>query len=582
MSADNLIGFRLSPQQKHLWLLQEDGYNAAYRVQCAILIEGDLDRDLLKAAIRSVVDRHEILRTIFHFLPGVSLPLQVVSESRDFEWSEHDLSGETTPRQADAIEKIFDEIASSPIHSERMPLLRTVLVTQSKCQRTLIISSPAVCMDAPGLINTVREIARSYGVCEPRTDEPLQYADLSKWQNELVEGAETAAGREFWDEREVRSAVAAGKLAWTNSFPQSCRFDPQRQRLEVSPETMLQVEESAALCGAAPAAFLLACWQVLLWRLSGLPQVVVGTAFAGRSYPELEAALGLFTRYLPLVQPLRGELRLGAVVQSAARQLSEAYEWQEYFSWEELGGAGAGGGTTAYSALAFGYEELPERFAAGELQFSVERLSSCVERYEVKLQCQRRGQQLELEWHYDGGRLSAREVERLAGQYATLVASACANLAAPIAALEVVSAAEREQLVVEWNRTAVVYPEAGACLHELFEAQVERSPAAIAVVYEGATLSYAELDQRANQVAHYLQGQGIGAESVVGMLLERSLELVVCLLGVLKAGAAYLPLDAGYPEARLSYMVADAGVQLLLTEEWLQERVGEPNCAVLV
>jgi non-ribosomal peptide synthetase component F len=325
---------------------------------------------------------------------------------------------------------------------------------------------------------------------------------------------------------------------------------------------------------------------VLLWRLSGLPKIVVGTAFDGRSYPELEEALGLFTRYLQLGQQLSGELSFSEVVQSVGRGLSEAHEWQEYFSWAESGGSGVGNGAggrreTQYCALAFGYEELPARLTVGELQWSFARLSSCVERYEVKLQCQRREQQFELQWHYDAGRLNARAVERLAQQYATLVASACANPAAPIAELAVVSAAEREELVVEWNRTAVAYPEAGRCLPELFEAQVERSPTAIAVVYEGATLTYAELEQRANQVAHYLQGQGLGAESVVGLLLERSLELVVCLLGVLKAGAAYLPLDADYPEARLSYMLADAGVQLLLTEEWLLERVSEPKCAVL-
>src|SRR5215217_3677838 len=183
MSTDNLVGFRLSPQQKHLLLLQDDEYETAYQTQCAILIEGDLDHDLLKAAIRSVVDRHEILRTVFHSVPGVSLPLQVVSESREFEWSEHDLSGETAPQQTTEIEKIFDEIARSPIHVERMPLLRTVLVTRAKSQRTLIISLPAVCMDAPGLINTVHEIVRSYGAGQPGTDaceQPLQYADLSK------------------------------------------------------------------------------------------------------------------------------------------------------------------------------------------------------------------------------------------------------------------------------------------------------------------------------------------------------------------------------------------------------------------
>ena len=224
----------------------------------------------------------------------------------------------------------------------------------------------------------------------------------------------------------------------------------------------------------------------------------------------LHGAMGVFSKQLPIDCHCSGDVPFQEVLQQVTKSMANASSWQDYFAAEESYETNGDGPTLS---TAFEFEEWPAKRDVDGIVLSLTRRLAGVGRYEVKLQCQRREQQLGLEWHYDAGRLSAREVERLAGQYATLVASACANPAAPIAALEVVSAAEREQLVVEWNRTAVVYPEAGACLHELFEAQVERSPAAIAVVYEGATLSYAELDQRANQVAHYLQGQGIGAES---------------------------------------------------------------------
>ncbi len=501
--STEVIGFRLSPQQKHLWLLQQGSYNPAYRTECAVRIAGELDQQTLAAAIRNVVERHEILRTVFHFLPGVDVPLQVIGNE---------------------------------------PVLETVLESHSSVAHTLTISLPAACMDSAGVVNLVREIAASL---EGSADgeQPLQYADLSKWQNDLLEGAE---GREFWREREVKGVSS------------SLAFAPRRF--------------AASLPGTESTAFLLACWQVLLWKLSGESRVVVGAAFAGRSYPELAGALGLFTRYLPLTAELQGEQRFAAVVSAAAAQLQEAAEWQEYFSWPS---------ERSYCAYAFADEEQPESFRSGAVQWQIEAVQSCVERYQVKLQCRRRETGVELEWHYDSAVVTEAAVARLAEQFQTLVQSARRNPETPLAHLEMVSAAERVQLIEEWNRTAVDYAGAAECLHEQFAAQAARTPEAVAVVYEGAALTYAELEGRANQLARYLQAQGVGPETVVGLLQERSLELVVSLLGVLKAGAAYLPLDAGYPEARLRYMLKDAGVRVLLTEPELLARVGAADCEVV-
>ncbi len=584
MQEQSLEGYRLSPQQRHLWLLQQGDYSAAYSTVCVVRVRGPLNLGGWESAVESVIQRQEILRTKFRLLPGMMTPLQVIGEAEPWSSEQEDVSGQSEAEQEQSIEQAYVAAGRQEWQVGAGPLVRIKLLRLGVEQHAIVISMPALCSDSVGMSNLVRQIAHAYDAqltgASP-SSELMQYADVSDILNELLESVETAAGRDFWLNSDLHSG-SSFELGSKRHAVGGAPFVPDKICHQLPAPTVLEIDSISTLEGKSVAAFLLACWQVLLWRLSGLPRLVVGTAMAGRSYPELEAALGLYTRYLPLSQPLSGELSFREVQQSAARQLSEAYEWQEYFSWEESGigaGNGAVGRATPYCALAFGYEELPESMAAGELQFTIERLSSCAERYEVKLQCQRRGPGLELEWHYDGGRLSARAVARLAQQYATLVASACQRPEATLAELAVVSEGEREELVVAWNRTERQY--ADASLPELFEAQVERSPAALAVQYEGARLSYAELDKRANQVAHYLQGQGIGAEAVVGILLERSLELVVCLLGVLKAGAAYLPLDASYPEARLRYMLADGGVQLLLTEEWLLERVGAVECGVL-
>ncbi len=503
MEAQTLEGYRLSPQQRHLWLLQQDNnYNPAYSSTCVVRLVGPLDTVALEQAFASVVEQHEILRTSFEFLPGMTTPLQVIG-------------------------------------AKAHPLVSFELTRLAAEEHVLTVSVPALCGDGVGVVNLVRELAQ-------RSEQLIQYADVADVLNDLLEGAETAEGREFWREREVKGVSS------------TVAFAPRRF--------------AASLPGTESTAFLLACWQVLLWKLSGESRVVVGAAFAGRSYPELAGALGLFTRYLPLTAELQGEQRFAAVVSAAAAQLQEAAEWQEYFSWPS---------ERSYCAYAFADEEQPESFRSGAVQWQIETVQSCVERYQVKLQCRRRETGVELEWHYDSAVVSEAAVARLAEQFQTLVQSARRNPETPLARLEMVSAAERVQLIEEWNRTAVEFAGAAECLHEQFAAQAARTPEAVAVVYEGTALTYTELERRANQLARYLQAQGVGPETVVGLLLERSLELVVSLLGVLKAGAAYLPLDAGYPEARLRYMLKDAGVRVLLTEPELLARVGAADCEVV-
>ncbi len=505
-----LEGYRLSPQQRHLWLLQQDNnYNPAYSSACVARLIGPIDAAAFEKAIASVIEQHEILRTSFQFLPGMTTPLQVIGDEPD-------------PQVSFELTRVAAE------------------------EHVLTVSVPALCGDSAGVMNLVRELARCYSADQPEAEAPLQYLIASEWQNRLLEDEEAAEGREFWREREVKGVSS------------SLAFAPRRF--------------AASLPGTESTAFLLACWQVLLWKLSGESRVVVGAAFAGRSYPELAGALGLFTRYLPLTVELQGEQRFAAVVSAAAAQLQEAAEWQEYFSWPS---------ERSYCAYAFADEEQPESFRSGAVQWQIETVQSCVERYQVKLQCRRRETGVELEWHYDSAVVSEAAVARLAEQFQTLVQSAQRDPESPLARLEMVSAAERVQLIEEWNRTAVDYAGAAECLHEQFAAQAARTPEAVAVVYEGAALTYAELERRANQLARYLQAQGVGPETVVGLLQERSLELVVSLLGVLKAGAAYLPLDAGYPEARLRYMLKDAGVRVLLTEPELLARVGAADCEVV-
>src|SRR6185503_14782270 len=196
------------------------------------------------------------------------------------------------------------------------------------------------------------------------------------------------------------------------------------------------------------------------------------------------------------------------------------------------------------------------------------------DRFHIKLTCVRSDESLRAEFHYDWRRYKETDIKRLAAEYQMLLQSTLADPRARVCDLEVVTPAERQQLLVEWNDTAAAYS-MDQCVHELFEQKAAETPEAVAVVYEDEQLSYGELNRRANQVAHYLIGLGVGAEVAVGLCVERSLEMLVGVLGILKAGAAYLPLEPSYPGARLSFMLADAGATVLLTQPHLRERLGD-------
>jgi amino acid adenylation domain-containing protein len=257
-------------------------------------------------------------------------------------------------------------------------------------------------------------------------------------------------------------------------------------------------------------------------------------------------------------------------------------EHQEYFHWEQ----GIGGGRESLTGgshfpFCFAYHSPPEKWEAGEISFSIIREYACIEPFNLLLNCVARDEHLTAEFCYDASRFTRTDIARLAAQFETLLSSAATDPTTSIKALEMVSPAERHQLLVEFNDTESNYPH-DIFVHQLFEAQAELTPHAPALVYEQQQLSYRELNERANQLGHFLEKRAVGVEMVVGVLCERSVEMVVAILAILKAGAAYLPLDASYPAERLSFMLADSGAAMLLTQHHLLARLpphqSQPLC----
>jgi amino acid adenylation domain-containing protein len=295
--------------------------------------------------------------------------------------------------------------------------------------------------------------------------------------------------------------------------------------------------------------------------------LIVATSSDGRNESELKGVLGLLAKYLPVQLDLHANLAFHEVASQVDKLVQEADEWQEYFSFDQLSGNQRSG--NRFFPFSFDYDEQQASYDADDVKLTITRQYDCIEPYKLKLSCWRGERSLTAELHYDSSLFNTDDVDRLAGEFQTIVAALFNHPEIAIGQAEILTSGERYQLLVEWNQTATTYPE--QCFPQMFEAQVERNPEAPAVIYEDQTISFGELNKRANQLAHYLQKQGVGPEVHVGVLLERSPEMVVAILGVLKAGGAYVPLDQSYPKERLSFLQNDAELKVLLTETRLAE-----------
>jgi amino acid adenylation domain-containing protein/FkbM family methyltransferase len=573
MPEEVLEGFELSTQQKYLWSLRPQ--SLAFRAQCALLLEGELRTGSLLESLRMVISRHEILRTSFHSLPGMDVPVQVIAERADLApLSEIDLSDLPPAKQEDRVEQLFREARLVLFDLKSAPSLRSTLLKLSADRHVLLLALPALSADAATLGLLMSEIARGYEaalVGGELTGEAVQYADFSEWQHELLNAEDHQAETESW-RRQSKAALAAGpvalpfeKMKEADEAAAATEFAPAAISFRLDESLAAKIETNAGQLDSSAGEFLLSCWQTLLWRLTGGPEFVLAHLCDGRRIKHLRESLGLFAQYLPLARRLEADFPFADILRHNAQSARDNYARQEYFS-QDAWGATKKNSDPARPALPhkFEFAEWPAAPTAGGVRFSQHKIYYCGDRFKLKLSAHRRADGLELELHYDPASHSADDAERLSRQLRTLLLSVLANPSAPVGELDILGEDERRRMLLEWNDTAADFPR-DACVHCLFEAQVERTPEAPAVIFGDEQLSFRELNERANRLAHYLRRQGVGPEVPVGLCVERSTVMLVGLLGILKAGGAYIPLDPGQQKHRLAFMLDDARAPVLLT-----------------
>ncbi len=546
--------FRLSPLQRHLWLLQED--RRVLHCQARLCLEGPIEPARLRGALAAASLRHEALRTTFDRPSGFRLPVQTVAAESLPAWREEDLSGLDPRSRSRCARRLAEEETFAAEDLQRGPAFRALLVRLEADRHHLVLTLPSLCADAGTLANLASEIALDLAGGDGRGESPVQYAQFAEWQNQLADEPDAQAGLRFWLEALARCSPI--------SFPWA---GPPREPGPVHPvELALDkgiLERLAAVADDASvelADVVLVAWYTLLWRLCG-GRVTVGVICDGRAYEELRGMLGPCARPLPVSVDLYPDLRFREALAEIGRSLAEARSQQDTFALHLA--PSESGPNPLDREIAFEWSEEWELPNAGPVRFTVEGWTAQSARPALKLSCRRGAGSLRLLLEHDPERLDAREVPPLAARLRALLASVTGGADLTLGELDLLGPEERHRTLVEFNDTRSGAGH-GTLAQRLFEQRVAADPGRSAVECGGELLSYGELNARANRLARFLQRRGIEPDAVVAVLLGRSPDLLPSLLGILKAGGAYLPVDTSLPSIRRSYLLADSGARLAL------------------
>lgn len=524
-------------------------------------MRGSLVDAVLLSALNRVISKHEILRTSFTGSGAGTLP--VIAER--VEASVQFLAGaDSESALGEQIANLFRDARAERFDAPGCAPLRATCLRVSEKRTEMFLSVSPMCADWDGLGNLVAELAAAYAESNGQgefDDEAMQYADVAAWQNELLEDEDSAAGLEYW--REVDLASGAG-LTLAFERPSGGEFEAELYTRDLTSVQFAGLERAATGKQASTRDFLLTAWLVLLRRLSGQSELLVGMGANGRQYEELEEPLGLLERSLPLSIAVEKEAPFSEVLQSVAVRAEEMERWQELFD----GQCYAVQDAVKHLPFAFDFRRAPSNFDAGGVQFSIEERFSLADRFKCRLECHETAIGLKLALTYDAGVFESQTIERLAGEFETLLGAAIAAPETPIERLAILSSEEHQGLVIDFNDSDADYPKDWLA-HDWIEAAVERGPDRVAVRQGDQELTYRELDERANQLAHHLQARGVGPDTLVTLCIERSFDMVIGIVGILKAGGAYVPIDPAYPKERLLFLLEDTNASVLVTQDKL-------------
>jgi amino acid adenylation domain-containing protein/non-ribosomal peptide synthase protein (TIGR01720 family) len=572
--------------QRRLWFLDQlEGDSPIYAVPTAFRLSGPLDPSALEQALSCVVERHEVLRTTF---AAAAEPIQVIHPPHPITIPVIDLPSDGRDIQAAAAQRIIVTTIEQPFDLSRGPLVRALLLRYSPTDHVLLLVLHHSITDGWSTTVLLNELAALYpryaaGEVDSAGLPPLalQYADFAVWQRQALQGDMLAAHRDYWG-RHLEGASTVLNLPTDRPRPPAQTFQGALQTCSLSLELAQKLQVFNRHEGLTLFMTLLAGFQILLHRYTGQADILVGTPIANRTRAELEPLIGCFVNTLVLRAHVGDNPTARELLRRVRESALGAYAHQDY-PFELLVEQLQPERNLSYTPLVqvlfvlHNTPSLPSSFGA----LAVEALPNegAVAKFDLSLAVTERNGAVTVTAEYNTDLFDASTIARLLGHYQTILTTMVAEPDQQIGHIALLTEPELQQFAA-WNATAQPYSD-DHCVHQLIEAQVERTPNAIAVVAGTQQVSYAELNARANQLARYLRRYGVGPEVPVGLCVDHSVDLLVALLAIFKAGGAYLPLDPTYPRERLTFMLQDARVPLLLTQTQFAARLPDVGAHVI-
>ncbi|MEH2367591.1 amino acid adenylation domain-containing protein [Nostoc sp.] len=568
----------LSFAQQRMWFLyQLESQSPFYNEGLQLRVAGVLNIEALQQSINEITSRHEILRTTFPAVDGK--PLQIISPSLAMNIPVLDLQG----LEESEVQQIVTKEARQPFDLSNGPLLRVTLLRLEPESHVLVLIMHHIITDGWSMGIFIQELSslyRAFNLSSPLLlpELPIQYADFAVWQRQWLTEEIQKQQLNYW-KQQLANAPPLLELPTDKPRPPVQTFCGATQKFQIDQNLSKQIKTFSQQSGATLFHTLLAAFVVLMFRYSGQNDICIGSPIANRNRREIESLIGFFVNTLVLRHQIEGNPSFDEFLSQVRQVATSAYTHQDV-PFEQVVEALQPERSLSYNPL-FQVVFVLENFLLDTLELpDVTLTPQFVERgtsqFDLTLAVWETKAGLIGSWEYNSDLFEPDTIARMTSHFQTLLAAIIANPHQPIGELPLLSQPERHQLLVEWNDTYTPHPHS-KCIHELFEEQVEKTPDAIAVVYENESLTYQQLNLRANQLAHYLRSLGVKPEVLVGICIERSSKtlpkasplMVVGLLGILKAGGAYVPLDPAYPQERLAFMLADAQVSVLLTQESL-------------
>jgi amino acid adenylation domain-containing protein len=560
----------LSYAQERLWFLDHLAPgNPFYNVPLAVRLSGQLDRQALEASLSEVLERHEVLRT--HFAVSGGVPRQVISPVEKLAIPLTDLGGLESDKRPRELERLVYEETHRAFDLARGPLLRAKLIRMNNEEHVFLLTMHHIVSDGWSLGILAEELAalyEAYHEGRPSTlrKSSVQYADYAIWQREWLRGEVLEEQLRYWKAK--LAELPTLRLPADHPRPAVQSYRGASKHFELSEELSAKLRELSRREGATVYMALLAAFYVLLAYYTGQDDIVVGTVLANRSCVETERLIGFFANTLAVRQRIDGDPTFREFLRQVRETTLEAYQHQDVpfeLLVKELQPHRDPSRSPLFQ-VAFVTQNVPSaRLKLGAVVGEILDIDSPVAKFDLLVVVSESAGSMQVEFNYSCELFKEQTIQRIGSHFLTLLDKIAANPQVRVSDVRLLDQSEDEQILREWNRTEGFYPT--GCVHEVFENRAAAAPDAVALIYDGLELSYGELNRRADRVATELASRLIETENVVGICMRRSFEMIIGLLGILKAGAAYLPLDPSYQPEHLQHLVDAAGARMVLTTD---------------